>query len=245
MVTKGKVGVGWLDGRRKRFVDEVPVAAGAEVSVELLATAPFDLGPLMVRNWSSAEASTVTILGIECFAIAAGEDDSDVARTPPLSEPQVVSHWSGYDGTHGRGLRERARVRRFESLTEPLTLTWSDRLSMRILPRDQLSRAVYVSRTLRAKHSLCAEVIAALGRCLCGCGRQRGSHRPGSVSMGRSRGTRVCLRTQRTRIRSFVRQHRTKSGAKRHADPRSPVIVSRPRATPCCRGDVGRTEHAR
>jgi hypothetical protein len=55
MVTKGTVGVGWLDGRKKRFVDEVPVAAGAEVSVELLATAPFDLGPLMVRNWSSAE----------------------------------------------------------------------------------------------------------------------------------------------------------------------------------------------
>ena len=93
MVTKGKVGVGWLDGRRK-FVDKVPVAAGAEVSVELLATAPFDLGPLMVRNWSSAEASIATILGIECFAIAAGETDSDVARTPPLSEPEVVSHWS-------------------------------------------------------------------------------------------------------------------------------------------------------
>jgi len=146
MVTKGKVGVGWLDGRRK-FVDEVPVAAGAEVSVELLATAPFDLGPLMVRNWSSAEASIATILGIECFAIAAGDADSDVARTPPLSEPQVVSHWSRYYGTHGRGLRERVRVKRFESLTEPLTLTWSDRLSMRILPRDQLSRAVYVSST--------------------------------------------------------------------------------------------------
>ena len=146
MVTKGTVGVGWLDGRRK-FVDEVSVAAGAEVSVELLATAPFDLGPLMVRNWSSAEASTATILGIECFAIAAGDADSDVARTPPLSEPQVVSHWSRYYGTHGRGLSERVRVKRFESLTEPLTLTWSDRLSMRILPRDQLSRAVYVSST--------------------------------------------------------------------------------------------------
>ena len=56
----------------------------------------------MVRNWSSAEASIATILGIECFAIAAGDADSDVARTPPLSEPQVVSHWSRSYGTHGR-----------------------------------------------------------------------------------------------------------------------------------------------
>ena len=222
MVTKGKVGVGWLDGRRK-FVDEVSVAAGAEVSVELLATAPFDLGPLMVRNWSSAEASTATILRIESFAIAAGEADSDVARTPPLSEPQVVSHWSRYDGTRGRGLRERVRVKRFESLTEPLTLTWSDRLSMRMLPRDQLSRAVYVSstyepntlcvlRSLLHSGAVCVDVGANAGVIALAASRWVGPE-----------GRVYAFEPSEREFGSSVRQHRTKSGAKRHTDPRSPV----------------------
>jgi FkbM family methyltransferase len=59
----------------------------------------------------------------------------------------VVPGWSRYYGSRGRGLRERARVRRFESLTEPTALTWSDRLSVQIIPGDQFSRAVYVSGT--------------------------------------------------------------------------------------------------
>jgi FkbM family methyltransferase len=150
VVTKGTVGVGWLDAGKKQFVDEVPVAAGAEASVDLLATPPFDLGPLMIRNWSSAESSTAIVLGIECFSIEAdteAEADSDVAREPPLSRPRVVPEWSLYYSSRGRGLRERARVRRFESLAEPTTLTWSDRLSVRILPGEQFSRAVYVSGT--------------------------------------------------------------------------------------------------
>ncbi len=80
-------------------------------------------------------------------ADAAAEADSDVAREPPLSEPGVVPEWSRYYGSRGRGLRERARVKRFESLTGPMTLRWIDGLSLQILPDDQFSRAVYVSGT--------------------------------------------------------------------------------------------------
>jgi FkbM family methyltransferase len=147
VVTKGLVGVGWLNATRKQFVDEIAVAAGPEVSVELLATRPFDLGPLMIRNWSSEGSSTASVLGIECFSIETGDADSDVAREPALSEPIVIPDWSQYYGSRGNGLRERVRFRRFESLTEPVTLTWSDRLSLQILPGEQLSRALYVSGT--------------------------------------------------------------------------------------------------
>ena len=149
-VKEGMVGVGWLDTGKKRFIDEIPVTAGPDVAIELLATQPFDLGPLMIRNWSNAGASTATVLGIECYTIDVDRDaeaDSDTAREPPLSEPVATPNWNRYYGSRGRGLRERARVTRFESLTEPLTLTWSDGLSVRIVPGDQLSRAVYVSST--------------------------------------------------------------------------------------------------
>ncbi len=160
-VTTGMVGVGLLDTGKKQFIDEVPAVAGGEASVELLATRPFDLGPLMIRNWSSADSSTATVTGIDCFAItdAASETDSDAAREPPLSEPEVIPDWSRYYASRGRGLRERARVKRFESLTEPMVLTWSDRLSLQILPGDHFSRAVYLSgtyepNTLRVLRSL-------------------------------------------------------------------------------------------
>jgi FkbM family methyltransferase len=149
-VKEGTVGVGWLDTSKKRFIDEIPVGAGTEALVELLATRPFDLGPLMIRNWSSSGSSAATVLGIECFAIDAdpyAEADSDTAREPALSEPAATPEWNRYYGSRGRGVRERARVSRFESLTEALTLTWSDGLSVRILPGDQLSRALYISGT--------------------------------------------------------------------------------------------------
>ena len=176
-VGEGIVGVGWLDSGKKQFIDEIPVAAGPETSVELLATRPFDLGPLMIRNWSDTGASKATVLGIECFALEAdphAEEDSDTSRTPPLSEPTATPNWNRYYGSRGRGFRERARVKRFESLTEPVNLTWSDQLSVRILPGDQLSRAVYVSgtyepNTLRVLRSLlqpgavCLDVGANVG----------------------------------------------------------------------------------
>ena len=169
----------------------------------------------MVRNWSSAEASTATILGIECFAIAAAETDSDVARTPPLSEPQVVSHWSRYYGTHGRGLRERVRVRRFESLTEPVTLTWSDRLSMRILPRDQLSRALYVSstyepntlcvlRSLLHSGAVCVDVGANAGVIALAASRWVGPGRVYAFEPSEREFARLCDSIERSQARNVI-----------------------------------------
>ena len=129
VVSAGTVGVGWLNRRRTQFIDEIPVAAGPEATVDLVAVQPFDLGPLMIRNWSRDGASTATVLGIECFGVTAdavGEADSDSHREPPLSEPTVLPDWSRYYGTRGRGFVEHARVLRFEGLSEPIDLTWSD-----------------------------------------------------------------------------------------------------------------------
>jgi FkbM family methyltransferase len=145
-VSKGTVGVGWLDSGKRQFIDEVPVPAGADAMLELIATPPFDLGPLMIRNWSSSEASVATVHSVECVTLEP-EPDSDTCREPPLSEPAPMPDWGRYYGTHGRGLRERRRVTRFGSLSEPTTLTWSDGLSLRIVAGDQLSRAVYISST--------------------------------------------------------------------------------------------------
>jgi FkbM family methyltransferase len=126
------------------FIDQMVLhAAPVAHSVELVADHPADLGPLVIRNTSDSGPSRAVVLGVDCFEI----DDPDGHRQPGLSESVVTPRWSRYYGTSGESPLERLRAIRFEALAHPVTLTWSDGLSLQILPRDQLSRAVYVSGT--------------------------------------------------------------------------------------------------
>jgi FkbM family methyltransferase len=73
--------------------------------------------------------------------------EPDAPREPGLSDPRPMPGWNRFYGTPERGSPERARLRQFEALTAPVALTWSDGLSIQIVPGDQLSRAVYLSGT--------------------------------------------------------------------------------------------------
>jgi len=144
-VTSGSVGVGVLNSNETAFVDETFIDRTPGPTTAVVLVADFaNAGALIVRNASSIEASTVSLLGLECVAL---ESESNTERTPGLADPRPCAYWSRYYGTDGDTIAERLRVQSFRLLEAPEILRWVDRLSMWILPGDQLSRALYVSST--------------------------------------------------------------------------------------------------
>jgi FkbM family methyltransferase len=144
VVHSGTVGVGCLNIAETAFVEEIVVnPAPVATTVEIVVANPADAGPLIVRNVSADGASEATLLRAECFAI----DAPDTVRGPGLSDPHPRAQWNRYYGTNGDTLVERLRVQAYNALTEPRVTRWVDGLSVRVLPNDQLSRALYVSGT--------------------------------------------------------------------------------------------------
>ena len=145
VVNSGMLGLGCLNLEETNFIDETLVGPTADVTIaEILIAHAGDAGPLVVRNASSTGVSEATLLGLECFAL---EEQSDANRAPGLSDPRPCPKWSRYYGTKGGTIAERLRVQNYVSLAEPHIVRWVDGLSFRVLPHDQLSRALYVSGT--------------------------------------------------------------------------------------------------
>jgi FkbM family methyltransferase len=144
-VTSGSVGAGVLNVEGTRFIDEAMADASGEPRViELVVADPSDMGLLIVRNTSPLGASVVEVLDISCFQVDAG---AEAMRHPGLSEPVPAPHWNRHYGATASGTLERLRAARFNAMTLPTTLAWSDGLSLQIRPKDQLSRAVFLSGT--------------------------------------------------------------------------------------------------
>jgi FkbM family methyltransferase len=143
VVERGRVGIGCLDRAESTFVDEAFVDAGATpTTVELLAEAPASMGPLIVRNAALDGASRATIVDIACVPL--GDVD---AWSETLTRPRALADWAQAYGSAGRGLAERARLRRFTQLEAPATMRWPDGLRFELVPGDQVSRVVYLSGT--------------------------------------------------------------------------------------------------
>jgi FkbM family methyltransferase len=159
-VSSGTVGVGCLNVSETAFVDETFVnAMAAPTHADVVVSDPTDLGPLIVRNASSIGPSEVRLLRLECFALTTCPESE---RTPGLSDPRPCANWSRYYGSTGETIEEKLRVQSFLSASEPLIVRWVDGLSVRVLPGDQLSRALYVSGTYEP-NTLCL-VRALLGK---------------------------------------------------------------------------------
>jgi len=144
-VNSGAIGIGCLDGSKTEFLDEERVdATETPVHVELVVRDPSNAGPLIVRNVSALGRSEASLIEIRCGAL---EVPPERNRSPGLSDPRPMSQWSRYYGTHGETVVEKLRVQQFRALGEPTVLRWTDGLSVDVLPKDQLSRALFVSST--------------------------------------------------------------------------------------------------
>ena len=117
-------------------------AGPAPLTVDVLGDRPDATGPLMVRNASPDGSSVATLIAVNGLAVAAHDD-----WPTSLSRPGVVAGWGRAYSTLGVDLADKARLRRFDALTAPIDVRWGDGLRVRIVPNDQLSRAVYRSGT--------------------------------------------------------------------------------------------------
>ena len=143
-VLAGEVGVGVLRGDGPSYIDEILVGVGPERVADVLVADPAAAGSLMVRNGSVEGKSRGRILGIESFTAPV---DLVGIREPGLSFPRPTPRWNRSYGTDLPGLAEKLRAHAFESLTAPEVVRWSDGLSFRAVPNDQISRVLYVSGT--------------------------------------------------------------------------------------------------
>lgn len=142
-VSSGAIGIGCLDTSNTEFLDEERIdATEAPVHVDLILRDPSDAGRLIVRNVSPLGRSEATLLEMQCYALDV-EPEGD--RSPGLSDPRPMPRWNRYYGSHGETVVEKLRVQSFRALEQPTVLTWIDGLSVHILPKDQLSRALFVS----------------------------------------------------------------------------------------------------
>jgi FkbM family methyltransferase len=143
-VLAGELAVGVLKGDGQTYIDEVVVGVGPQRVADILVADPAAAGELMVRNGSVGGESRGRILAIESFALTL---DAAAAREPGLSFPQPTPRWNRAYGTDLSTPVEKLRALAFESLTSPEVVRWSDGLSFRIVPNDQISRVLYVSGT--------------------------------------------------------------------------------------------------
>ena len=151
-VKSGAIGVGCLNASKTDFLDEERIDAGSAVRVDLVLLDPATAGPLIVRNVSPVGRSEARLLEIQCFALDAQAHGD---RSPGLSDPRPRHGWNRYYGTYGETIEEKLRVQAFRALDQPTVIRWIDGLSVRILPHEQLSRALFVSGTYEP-NTLCA-----------------------------------------------------------------------------------------
>jgi FkbM family methyltransferase len=144
-VDSGTIGIGCLNPGETAFIDESFVnASAAPTTVEIVVANAANVGPLIVRNASAHGAAEATLFDVECFAFDQGPDG---VRSQALSDPRPCARWSRYYGTQGDTPVEKLRVQTYLALAQPQIVRWADDVSVRILPDDQLSRALFVSDT--------------------------------------------------------------------------------------------------
>lgn len=143
-VTSGRIGVGVARGAGPDFVDEVVLLPGPGAVAELLASNAATAGDLIVRNAFRKGASRGRILAVETFAL---EFDLWGVREPGLSSPTPTPGWSRYYGNSFDRVIEKLRAQGFDGLTTPEIVRWCDGLSFRVVPNDQVSRAMFTSGT--------------------------------------------------------------------------------------------------
>jgi FkbM family methyltransferase len=71
----------------------------------------------------------------------------DTSAAAALSLPHPEPNWNRCYGSEGLDEGSARRAARFDRLERPFVLRWSDGLLFRIVPREQISRALYVSGT--------------------------------------------------------------------------------------------------
>ena len=90
----------------------------------------------------ATEPTIVSLRGVESFALFDDKATPDVAAALRLT---AIPRWSRFYGAPDGGLATQLRYIQFTRLHEPRYVRWLEDLDVVIVPREQMSQAVYVS----------------------------------------------------------------------------------------------------
>lgn len=136
----GQVGIGCLREDGSTFVDEVVCeASDLQQRVQLYIPEPDLCASLMVRNAGAARSVRIDAIHVEALK-------DEVERGQPRRRSlEPLPNWRKYYGHRFSSLDDKVRARRYAGLREPMDIPWLDDLRLRIYPRNQMSRAIYIS----------------------------------------------------------------------------------------------------
>lgn len=125
-----------------RLFDEITLDA-ARREFHVLLDAPVNGARLMVRNGETAGPFELQLSRLRSFGLV---DDLEPRLAPPSRVTLApMPRWARFYGNTSEDLAERVRYLRFQTLDGPRLMTWLDELEVLVVPREQVSQAVYVS----------------------------------------------------------------------------------------------------
>jgi FkbM family methyltransferase len=140
-VRKGSAGVSYVDRDGQNLRHEVMVTAATTPFRVYQVIEPDDRGLLMIRTGGSDDPAHVEIRALDLRPASA--DELAAADARPVVEP--LPGWSAFYGDHAVSVAQQIRSLRFRRLPRETRREWIEGLSVIISPREQISRAVYVS----------------------------------------------------------------------------------------------------
>jgi FkbM family methyltransferase len=140
-VIEGSISAGTLRPDGMTFVDERTIRQGADVVCELVAGSRADCRGVMLRTVNDRPA-VVRIDSVRWVRIR--HKCGDFFTTPARTELTPVPQWNRYYGPHGTPV-ERLRGFCYDRLDEPSVVPWLFGRRIVIHPKEQMSKAVFVS----------------------------------------------------------------------------------------------------
>jgi FkbM family methyltransferase len=141
-VTGASVGVSCASADYLTLTDEIVVAPRYEQQTIHVLTSEAPQGWLLFRTGPDAVEATVSVHRLSVQLLPPGLRTAEASPARPLAP---TPNWSRFYGAPGGPLDVRLRVREFERLTAPVRHEWVEGLTLVLHPREQSSRAVYVS----------------------------------------------------------------------------------------------------
>jgi FkbM family methyltransferase len=145
VVEQGEIAVGILD-REDQCLDET-IRRSDEPGgpIDLLVDDLSVARRLLVRDTGNPQApAQVLVRGIETFSLPPLTVGHELA--PPTGlRLEPMAGWSRYYGDRFTSLAEKLRVSRYRLLERPVEMAWLDGLRVQLFPRNEMSRALYIS----------------------------------------------------------------------------------------------------
>jgi FkbM family methyltransferase len=158
-VTQSPVAVSCTDATLQSLSGEITIPGDGVARDFQFFCDPAHGESLLIRTAGTGATAVVEVSSFRTRVLTP-EEHASVAAVTPL---RPVPGWSRYYGTSGESLVERKRVSDYLALDTPVKRPWIAGLTTVIYPRDQLSRALYVSGLYEPNTALVLQRLLTAG----------------------------------------------------------------------------------